>query len=155
MQDMPQTEMQMTPDQPAEISAPTGAQASPYAQLPPHVMALFERMVGVMTVMHAAGVTETSINLSNPQFAKSPFFGSEIVIREYATAPKEFNIEMLGTQQSADLFSGHKQELLAAFQHGNYNFKVNRIDVGYIPEKKEERVRKEQKVRRKQTGGGL
>jgi len=137
-----------------EVSEAKGAQGSAFANLPPHVMALFERMVGVMTVMHHAGVTETTINLSNPQFANSPFFGSEIVVREFATAPKEFNIEFLGNQQSADTFAGHTQEILASFQSGNYNFKVNRIDTSYLSETREVRQQKAKRVGRKQAGGG-
>lgn len=146
-------DIQLALGQPAETVAPTAPVASPYAQLPPHVMALFERMVGVMTVIQETGVTETTINLNNPEQAKSPFFGSQIVIREFSSAPKQFNIEMLGTPQSTPIFTGHVNELVAAFQAGNYNFKVNRIDIGYLPEKREERVRKEQRIQRKQPGG--
>ncbi len=128
--------------------------AAPFANLPPQVAALFERMAGVMTVMTNSGVTETTIDLSNPQFAESTFYGAQIVITEFSTAPKAFNIELLGNQQAVALFSENSQDLVAAFQAGKYNFKVNRIETGYLPAKGEAKRRETRRVKRKKSGGG-
>ncbi|MBS0629841.1 MAG: hypothetical protein JSS30_06420 [Verrucomicrobia bacterium] len=123
--------------------------AAPFAHLPAAVAALFERMVGVMTVMTTTGVTQTTINLDNPKYANSVFYGAQIVISEFSTAPKAYNIQLLGNQQAVTLFSNNVQELVAAFQAGNYTFKVNRIDTGYLaaPQERKKEVRRVKRKR--------
>lgn len=122
---------------------------APFAHLPAPVAALFERMVGVMTVMNTTGVTQTTINLDNPRFEGSAFYGAQIIISEFSTAPKAYNIQLLGNQRAVDLFTANAQELVAAFQAGNYTFKVNRIDTGYITGTPEVRRRETRRVKRK------
>nr|NGX45819.1 hypothetical protein [Chlamydiota bacterium] len=115
---------------PAAVITSTSEVAPQYLNLPPQLVKLFDRMVGVMTVMTTSGIKETTISLNAPQFAKSVFFGSEITITEFSTAPLEFNIQLTGNAQAVNLFQGSEQELVAAFEAGKYNFKVNRIETG-------------------------
>lgn len=107
--------------------------AAPYLRLSTQVMEIFERIVGVLTVMTQEGITKTTMTLDSPHFANSLLFGSEIVITEYSTAPKAFNIEFLGTPQAVNLMQGNIEELLAAFSAGHYTFKVNRIEASLFP----------------------
>ena len=127
---------------------------APFANLPPQVQKIFERMVGVMTVMTNSGITQTTINLDNPRFAESVFFGAQIIISEFSTAPKAFNIEILGNQQAVNLMNANAEELVAAFQAGNYNFKVNRIDTGHLPAMGEAKRKQVRRVGRKKPKGG-
>lgn len=143
---------QVPTDIPQAITPTAPVAVTPFANLHPQVMQVFERMVGVMTVMNATGITQTTLNLNNPQFANSPFFGAQIVISEFTTAPKQFNIELLGNRQSADLFTKNAADLVAAFQAGNYNFKVNRIEVSLLAETSEVKRKTAQKVKRKKGG---
>ncbi len=127
----------------------------PYATLHPQIQELFDRMVGVMTVMNLSGMTETVITLNAPQFASSVFFGSQIIIQEFSTAPQAFNIQLNGTPQAVALFQGNADDLMAAFQAGNYNFRINRLETGHLAERplfkrKEKAGGKDQD----QTGGG-
>ncbi|HSW86644.1 MAG TPA: hypothetical protein VLG49_03995 [Rhabdochlamydiaceae bacterium] len=118
----------MPPPPGAEILPPTQITPPSYAFLHPQVLEIFERMVGVMTIMNDANVRETTITLNNPQFASSVFFGAQIVIQEFSTAPFSYNIQFVGTPQGVALFQNNVEDLMAAFQGGNYNFRVNRID---------------------------
>ncbi|MBI2811214.1 MAG: hypothetical protein HYX67_10345 [Candidatus Melainabacteria bacterium] len=118
---------------PQALPAPESLPA--YTTLTPQVMEMFDRMVGVMTVMNMTGMTETVITLNSPQFASSVFFGSQIIIQEFSTAPKAFNIQLNGSQQAVALFQGNTDDLMAAFQAGNYNFRVNRLETGYLTER--------------------
>ncbi len=121
---------------PGLAAPPPPPEALPsYANIPPQVMELFDRMVGVMTVMSMSGITETVITLNSPQFASSVFFGSQIIIQEYSTAPQAYNIQLNGTPQAVALFQGNADDLLAAFQAGNYNFRVNRLETGHLTER--------------------
>jgi hypothetical protein len=127
---------------------PEAPSATPpaYAFLPPQMLDLFERMVGVMTVMHDSGITETTIHLTSEQFASSVFFGSQIIIKEFSTAPKEFNIQFNTTPQGATLFQANVDDLLAAFQSGNYAFRINRCETNILAERP--------LFRRKERAGG-
>lgn len=140
---------------PLDISIPTPpiTSTSPFVNLPPQVMQIFERMVGVMTIMTSSGITETTIHLDAPQFQGSVFFGAQITITEFSTAPKAFNIEFIGSPQGVNLFKGSIEELVAAFQAGNYNFKVHRVDTSLSPREREEKP-KVGKVKRKQGKKG-
>ena len=120
---------------PAAVALPTAETLPPYATLTPQTMEMFDRMVGVMTVMTLSGVSETTITLNAPQFASSVFFGTQIIIQEYSTAPKAFNIQLIGTPQAVALMQSTEDDLMAAFQAGNYNFRVNRLETGYLSER--------------------
>jgi hypothetical protein len=118
-----------------QITPPPMEPLPAYANLPAQVMELFDRMAGVMTVMTLSGMTETTITLNAPQFASSVFFGAQIIIQEFSTAPKAFNIQLNGNPQAVALFQGNADDLMAAFQAGNYNFRVNRLETGYLSER--------------------
>lgn len=113
-------------------SAPGPETLPPYAHLSPQVQEMFDRMVGVMTVMSQSGMTETTITLNSPQFASSVFFGTQIIIQEFSTAPHAFNIQINGTPQAVGLIQNNADDLMAAFQAGNYGFRVNRFETGYL-----------------------
>ena len=106
----------------------------PYMQLSPAILELFERMVGAMVIMNTSGIKETVIHLNMPQMANSVFYGSEIIIREYSSAPKEFNIQLMGTAQATEQFQSKINALYNAFHTGNFDFKVHRIETGIRPE---------------------
>lgn len=127
----------------AFAAATLPASTPPYAYLHPEVWELFERMVGTMTVATYGGATETTISLNAPQFASSVFYGSQIIIREYSTAPKVFNIELLGSPQAVELFQGNADDLMAAFQNGKYAFRVNQLQTGILRAEKPLIERKE------------
>lgn len=137
------------PAQPASVasSAPLTPTAPPtYANLHPQVMELFEKMVGVLTIMQTTGEKTTSLQLNSPQYASSLFYGTQIIIREYAPAPGSYNIELLGNPQAVALFTENLPNLQKSFQEGNYPFHVNRIEASlYRVEKTEgEREQKDQ-----------
>lgn len=115
---------------PAPESAPA------YTLLKPEVLALFERMVGQILVMQTNGITETSFLLNTPEFASSIFAGSQIIIREFSTAPLAYNIEFIGTDQNIPIFDRNIEGLKAVFGNERRNFIINRI---YSSHRTEER----------------
>lgn len=102
--------------------------STPTVSLPPGIEALFEKMASEMLVMCSSGETETTLFLDNPHFASSIFFGTQITIREFNTAPKAFNIEITAFPTALAALGAGMQGLLAAFQNGKFNFSVHRID---------------------------
>lgn len=86
---------------------------------------LFEAMASRMIVMHSSGEVKTTLFLDNPS---SRFFGTTITIREFSTAPKVFNVEIASSTQMICAIEASKNDLLSAFQHGNFNFSIHRLD---------------------------
>lgn len=107
----------------------------PYTAMPSQVLDLYAQMGMVMTIMTDSQMTETVMTLTNPKFASSVFYGTQIIIQEYASAPKVFNIQLNGNQQAVALFQKNADDLMAAFQYGTYNFRVNRMEIGYLSDR--------------------
>ena len=89
------------------------------------IEALFEKLASCMLVMHSTHEVETTLFLDNPS---SVFFGARITIREFSTAPKVFNVEIAAMPQAISVIDASKSDLLAAFQHGKFNFSIHRLD---------------------------
>lgn len=121
----------------------TGTITRVIGQLPPQIADMFERMAGVMTIMNNTGMRQTTIELNSPQFANSPYFGSKIVIQEFNAAPKVFNITLVGSPQAVNSFQKQIGSLQAAFQAGDYAFRVHRLETSLIQEEAPVLERKE------------
>jgi hypothetical protein len=108
--------------------APAPASAPAYTLLKPEALALFERMVSQIMVMQTSGITETTLTLNTPEFASSMFAGSQIIIREFSTAPLAYNIEFVGTDQNVPIFDRNIESLRSAFASERRSFTINRIE---------------------------
>ncbi|MES2345625.1 MAG: hypothetical protein V4494_06800 [Chlamydiota bacterium] len=99
-----------------------------YTHLHPDVMDVFERMIGALVYLDQAGVKETTITIMSSEEKPSIFNGTQITIREYSTAPKQFNVELSGAPKAVELFQAHKKDIMDAFDAMPYTFKVNNIE---------------------------
>jgi hypothetical protein len=108
-----------------------------FVTLPSQVLELFERMVGVITVMEMmTDVKETTIQLNQPEFSSSVFFGSQITIVEFSHAPKIYNIRFEGSEEAVRLFEAHKKELEKSFTENDSDFSVHLIETSLRPPEK-------------------
>lgn len=114
--------------------APISETPPAYAFLSPEAFALFEKMVSVITVLSTSGITETVIHLNTHEFTNSPFSGSQIIIREYSTAPLAYNVELIGNPLAADLFRKNIPLLKNAFAEGKHRFHINRLEASISQE---------------------
>jgi len=105
---------------------------------------LFSHLVGAMTHLHVEGKTETTFFLDTERFANSPFHGAKIVIEEYTTAPKSFNIYLVGEAHAAALFELHAPALLDTFHKGKFGFTVHRLETHLFPKERYIVKRKEE-----------
>jgi hypothetical protein len=94
-----------------------------YTSIPPEILALFERIISLITVLKTSGNTKTTIHINDA----SQFSGSTVVIREFNTAANEYNIELIGSPQQVAIFEKHLKKLVQAFKTGRHAFRVNRI----------------------------
>jgi hypothetical protein len=107
---------------------PPTATPPAYSLLSPEALALFEKMVSIISILKDNGITETTLHLDTPEFADSQFYGAQIVIREYSTAPLTYNIELLGNPLAAELFQKKLPILRSAFDDPKYRFRINRLE---------------------------
>ncbi len=138
IQQQPATAPSTTTPAPLFLSPPTTA-APAYSLLNSETLALFEKMVSVITIMKDSGVTETTLNLSTPEFENSQLYGAQIIIREYSTAPLAYNIEFMGNPLAADLFRKNLPLLRSAFDDPKYRFRINRLEASISPHPRVER----------------
>lgn len=108
------------------MEATSDAVISRATALSADVEAAYEKMASQMIIMHASGDQETILYLDSAQF--STLFGTKIVIKEFSTAPKAFNIEIISNPQAVALMDASKAHLMATFQNGNFPFSVNQLD---------------------------
>jgi len=99
---------------PVATGTPALASVSPYAELHPEILSLFERMIGVLTVMKTAGITETTLILSERAFAGTVLSGTSITISEYKFAAGELNLEFSGSPQAIALLQQNLPSLATA-----------------------------------------
>ncbi|HSW86643.1 MAG TPA: hypothetical protein VLG49_03990 [Rhabdochlamydiaceae bacterium] len=108
-----------------------------------HMLDLFEKMASEMTMMTSSGITETTITLNAPDYASSLFYGAQIIISEYSTAPRAFNIQFRATSEAVAAFHRNVKDLMAAFEGSGYNFKVNRLETDFLEYRPDSFKRKE------------
>ncbi|MFZ4773052.1 MAG: hypothetical protein ACOYK9_03575 [Chlamydiia bacterium] len=87
-----------------QATGPSLSSSPAYAQFSPQMFALFQKLVGMMTVMQFQGKTTTSITLNIPQSALN---GAKIQIEHFDTAPHSFNIQFFGSPESQQIFSAN------------------------------------------------
>lgn len=112
---------------PFSIATPTVINALP-SMTTPDLQPLFESMATTMMVMNMGDETHTTLVLNHPSFAASPFFGTEITIKEFTTAPKTFNIEIISNPSAILAIQKGTEQLLSLFTRGDFGFSVHRLE---------------------------
>lgn len=102
--------------------------ASQSMELSAEIATLFEKMAGTMLILASSRETETTFFLDSPQFHHSVFYGTRITIKEFSTAPKAFNIAIGTSALALAHLEANKSALLEAFEKGNFNFSIGRLD---------------------------
>jgi hypothetical protein len=100
------------------------------------IEALFEEMITVMTSLHENGIQETTFYLDANS---SIFSGMQITIKEFSTAPKIFNVELIGSPEAAQLLQANMAGLIEAFNREERKFKINRLETHHSSGKKRSR----------------
>ena len=89
---------------------------------------LFDKMCSEMLVMNSESSSKTSIILESAEFIHSPFYGSEITIEEFSTAPKIFNVSIRTNESAVILIQSHMAGFMQLLEDRNFSFGINRID---------------------------
>ncbi len=116
-------------------SAPiqTEGLASPFQEaigfdrLPPHILDLFDRIIGVITVLQVQGKTETTIHLNEKQSPRLQ--GTTVTITTFDTASLSYNIELKGPPEAVTLLQKNVEDLKKSFKDPKkkFNFEIHEI----------------------------
>jgi hypothetical protein len=97
-------------------------------ELTAEVLDFFEKSVNAIAYLHHSGDSETTFYLDTARFP-----GTKIIVREFNTAPRAFNISLIGSPESVTLFNSHAADLIAAFQKTPFNYTVHRLESDIHP----------------------
>jgi len=125
-------------------SSPLTASA-PYTQFTPQLFELFQKLVGMMTVMQFQGKTTTSIILHMPQSALD---GAHIDIEHYDTAPHAFNISLYTTPEGQKMLDPQMQVLEQQLKNSMPNFQISVKKPLLLDESREEKKRRITQVKK-------
>jgi hypothetical protein len=127
--------------------SPSLSASPPYAQFSPQIFELFQKLVGMMTVMQFQGKTTTSIILHLPS---SPLDGAHVDIEHFDTAPHAFNITLYASVEGQKLLDPQVQNLEQQLRASLPNFQISVKKPYLLDETREEKKRRNLKV--KKTG---
>lgn len=91
-------------------------------------MILLDKMCSEMLIMTSESSSKTILVLETKEFANSPFYGAELTLEEFSTAPKVFNISIRASTPAVTLIQTHLAGFMQLLQERNFSFGVNRID---------------------------
>ena len=129
---IPSTSITIPPDL-STIAAVKTSQIRPL--MPTHeLLPLFEHVVGTILTINKQGISKTHIILNNPKFEATRFFGMEIVLTKYSSAPDSFNILFTGSNEEAiSIVNDNLEGLYKVFQAADLPFDIGRISAEYKP----------------------
>lgn len=78
-------------------------------------------MANVIEHKMCDGVREISIRLEGTTFTHTPLEGTRLIIKEFSTAPRQFNIEFHGSEKAITLIQQGLEELRLVFANHNEN----------------------------------
>lgn len=112
----------------ARVTAAAIEGGSAYDRLHPEIASVFERVVSEMILIDACNEKHAVLTLNSPAFSNSIFFGTKVLISEFSTAPKVFNVQFIGSQAAAQVFQTHAPEFYRTFQSQSFDFSIHQFD---------------------------
>ena len=109
---------------------------SGFDNLHPEILNLFDRLLGIITVIQMQGKTETTFTLNEKQ--SEALKNTEVTLTTYDTAPLSYNIELSGPPEAVNLLQRNIDQLQKSFKDPKkeFNFQINEIRVSLQSEKK-------------------
>jgi hypothetical protein len=113
----------------SSLSLASAHQTASISPMSEEMAMLVETLASELTVIDAKGITETTVTYASKTPDASVLHNTKIIITEFRTAPKAFNVELQASSEAALLLQHHAGEILASLDAGNYCFKINRLDI--------------------------
>ncbi len=107
------------PEAPSQVTPTT---MTSFSQLSPQTFALFEKMVGLITVQTSMGVSTTTVTVSMPG---SVFDKAEIVLQQFSTARNAFTVEIRTNPEALQVVNAEFNNLVAAMESAKLSVQIN------------------------------
>jgi len=104
---------------------------------------LFEQMVASIEHQHALGDTKTVIFLDKQELGDSLFSGAQILIEEFSTAPKAFNVTLIANEAACSLIKTQLALLIAQIKQKDLPFSIHRLEINLLKEEEPLYIREE------------
>lgn len=95
------------------------------------VMQLFAKLAESLVHLDKSGIKETTITLGKA-FTTSIFNQAKIIITEYSTAPKIYNIQFTASPEAVNFFEPYALNLKTTLNGGNFNFSIHQVDTSIM-----------------------
>jgi len=105
---------------------------NPVSAVPASCTDLFDKLCCEMLVMTGERSTQTTLVLQTDAFLNSPFYGATVMIEEFSTAPKIFNVSIKGTTEAISLLQTHTASFFRLLETRNFSFAIHRIDTDLL-----------------------
>jgi hypothetical protein len=102
---------------------------SPYHRLHPEMNQFFKELVSELVLLNSSGKSETMITIASPHLQTSPLYGMQILITEYSSAPKSFNVELYASPTALALVAPHIKEFTSTFDKNKFAFDIHRLEL--------------------------
>jgi hypothetical protein len=103
-------------------------QISTISAIPDECFKLFDKLCSEMLVMDAEACITTTFTLESEAFANSPFYGAQVTIEEYSTAPKVFNVSITAQAAAVTQVENHMAGFFELLETRNFSFAIHKID---------------------------
>ncbi len=96
--------------------------------MPIDALELIDQVCSEILVMETESSSQTTFILQGERFSNSSFYGAEITIEEFSTAPKLFNISIKTTDSAITIIQTQIAGFLNLLEKRDFSFGINRID---------------------------
>jgi len=100
-----------------------------YQRFQPEIREFFQDLVSEMVFLNSSGKSQTMITLSSPHLQSSPLYGMQILITEYSSAPKLFNVELYANATAMALVAPSLKEFTNTFDKSKFPFDIHRFEL--------------------------
>lgn len=88
----------------------------------------FDTVCNQLVFLENEGISRTTLSLDSEHLRDSPFYGARIVLEEFSTAPKLFNISITAGNQAITLIQTHLAGFMQLIEEKKFSFGVHRVD---------------------------
>ena len=114
------------------INSATSIICAPRA-IPEECFLFLDTLCSELVITDIGPDSTTTLTLEKQELIGTPFYGAKVVIEEYSTAPKIFNVCIKTAQESAcSLVQAHAADFLHYIQSKKFSFSINQFHSEYL-----------------------
>ena len=101
----------------------------------PLAIEIMEKASTALVMLFHEGNSTTTVTLDDSFSTLPELSGSQIIIEEFSSAPKVFNVRICTTAQGLQALEGHLPSLVQLFEERKFGFSINRIETELLEDR--------------------